>query len=147
MAEQSLSVASFIPDIRLPSAPNGALVQLRESGGKTTVLVTLHSARCAGCQEYLNSLAPLSGEFDIWDARLLVIVPGPMRAAERLRAPFGKVLGDEHRRLADPASASVLVADRYGQIFHAAHAGDSHELTSPRDLEEWLKYLGTLCPE
>jgi len=144
---QSLSIASIIPYMELPSAPDAAPVHLRESGGKTTVIATLHSARCPGCQQYLGSLARLSPEFDVWDARLLVIVPAPMAEARSLRMPFGKVLSDENECLADPASASVLVIDRYGQIFDAARAGPSHELPSARELEEWLKYLGTLCPE
>lgn len=144
---QVLSVASVIPYIELPSAPDGIPVHLRESGGKTTVLITLHSAYCPGCREYLKRLAPFSGEFDVWDARLLTILPAPAAEAERLHPPFGKVLIDERGVLADSASAAVLVADRYGQIFEAARAGASHELPSPRELAEWLKYLGTLCPE
>ncbi len=118
-------------------------MQLRETGGKITVLVTLHSGQCAGCREYLAGLSPVSNDFDVWDARLLVIVPGTAAAAP----PFGKVLLDERASIADPASASVVVADRYGQIFEAVHAGASHALPSPRELAEWLKYLGTLCPE
>ncbi len=144
---ENLSITSFLPDIDLPSAADGNPVHLRESGGKTTVLVTVHSARCRGCREYLDGLAPIAGEFDVWDGRLLILVPGALAEAARLRPPFGKVLADEHGHVADPASASVIVADRYGQIFHAARAGAAHDLPSARDLEEWLKYLGTLCPE
>ncbi|HWR54657.1 MAG TPA: hypothetical protein VN428_26350 [Bryobacteraceae bacterium] len=144
---QNLSVTDFIPIIQLPSVRNGALVQARESGGKTTLLVTLHSASCAGCREYLDSLAPLAGELDAWDGRLLVIVPGALSEAALVSAPVGNVLADEHCRIADPASASVIVADRYGHVFDAIHTGASHKLPSPRELEEWLKYLGTLCPE
>lgn len=125
----------------------GAPVQLREAGGKATVLVTLHSARCAGCREYVDGLSPLSHEFDVWDARLLVIVPGPAADTRSVRAPFGQTLLDEHGVIAEPASASVFVADRYGQIFDMVRAGLSHDLPSAHELSEWLKYLGTLCPE
>lgn len=131
--------------MELPALPEGVPVQLRGAGGKITLLVTLHSAHCAGCREYLASLSPISGEFDAWDARLLVIVPGWV--ASGLTAPLVRVLSDEHGLIADPASASVIVADRYGQIFDAVRAGASHELPSARELAEWLKYLGTLCPE
>lgn len=112
-------------------------------GGRTTVLFTLHGAECAGCLQYLEKLAPASGEFDVWDARLLVIVP----EARGVPTPFGKVLADEHGRVADPAWASIVVADRYGHIFHVARAGMAHDLPPVRELEEWLKFLGTLCPE
>jgi hypothetical protein len=43
--------------------------------------------------------------------------------------------------------AGLVVADRYGQIFYVAHAESKHALPPPRELTEWLKYLGTLCPE
>jgi hypothetical protein len=143
----NLSIADFLPAIELPSARNHAAVPVRESAGKTTVLVTLHSANCTGCREYVNSLAPLAGELDAWDGRLLVAVPGAPREVELVRSPVGTILADEHGLIADPASASVIVADRYGHIFDAVYAGASHRLPGPRELEEWLKYLGTLCPE
>jgi hypothetical protein len=141
-----LSVADFLPDIQLPSVPNGDSVQLRESGGKTSVVVTVHGAECSGCRQYLGQLAGMASEFAIWDARLLVILPSPPDQAAHLEGP-GIALADEHRRLAETASASLLVADRYGQIFYATHSGACHDLPAARELEEWLKYLGTLCPE
>jgi hypothetical protein len=143
---QNLAVAEFLPDITLPSMPDGHSVQLRESGGRTTVLFTVHHARCSGCQDYVNQLGLIAGEFDVWDARLLVLVPASHDEAAHLHG-YGKVLADEHGALADPASASVILSDRYGQVFFAIHSGASHDFPSVRDVEEWLKYLGTLCPE
>ena len=110
----ALTVAEFLPDIELPST-GGIPVRLRPFAGSTSVLVTLHSAHCAGCQEYLNGLASSSTEFQAWDGRLLVVLPG--RAAESLRIPFGKLLIDERRQIAAGTSASVIVADRYSQVF------------------------------
>jgi len=146
-AEAHLEIAGFLPDIQLTAVPSGLPVKLRPLAGKTSVLVAVHSAACPGCREYLQALASSSGEFDVWEARLLVAVPGPPEEASRLTVAFGHVLSDPGRQLAGPGSASVMVADRYGQIFHAAHAGASHRLPPVRELEEWLKYLGTLCPE
>jgi hypothetical protein len=40
------------------------------------------------------------------------------------------------------ASDGVIVADRYGQVFYARSG-----FVPPRELVEWLKHLGTLCPE
>lgn len=39
-------------------------------------------------------------------------------------------------------SDRVIVADKFGQVFYV-----EGRLTPPRQLTEWLKYLGTLCPE
>ena len=50
-------------------------------------------------------------------------------------------------RLEISAGPAILVADRYGQVFHLRSAGAEHALAEPRELEEWLKYLATQCPE
>jgi peroxiredoxin len=141
-----LSVAEFLPDIQLPSAPDGQSVSLRESSGKTSVIFSVHGAACPGCREYIDQLARIAAEFVIWDAQLLVVAPSSREEVARINAR-GTVLADEGRRLADGASASLIVADRYGHIFYAIHSEASHDLPAPRDVEEWLKYLGTLCPE
>ncbi len=143
----TLAVASFLPDVELPVAGSRARVPLRPSGLKTTVVFSMHAAGCAGCQEYLDRLAGSAAEFDVWDGRLIVIAPGGAADAARVRTAFGKVLADEALQVARPGSASVIVADRYGQVFSAAHAAATHDLPGPREIEEWLKFLGTLCPE
>lgn len=147
MHASGLSVGAFLPDVQLPAASGPASARLRETGGKITALLTLHSAQCAGCLDYLDRLRPISEEFSDWDARLLIVVPGPASGVALPTHPFGAVLRDEHGSIADGSCASLLVADRYGQIFEAVHSGPSHELPGPRELAEWLKYLGTLCPE
>jgi hypothetical protein len=147
VANPTPTIAGFLPDVELRSVPDGVPDSLGRHTGSTTVLFTVHSASCAACRDYLAMLADASAEFQAWDARLLVIVPASPPEAATLRAPFGQVLGDEHLRIADPASASLIVADRYGQVFHAVRAGTSHDLPPRRELDEWLKFLGTLCPE
>jgi hypothetical protein len=140
-------VGGLLPDVNLPLVPNGDPINVRESWGKTTVLVMVHSPDCSRCQHYVDGLAPAADEFKIWDGRLLIVVPAAPSEAVRARAPFGQVVADEYARLAAAGSASVIVADRYGQIFYSSYAAASHELPPARDLEEWLKYLGTMCPE
>jgi hypothetical protein len=56
------------------------------------------------------------------------------------------VVSDQRARIAD-GSLKMVVADRFGQIFHISVAGASHDLPRPAELTEWLKFLGTLCPE
>jgi hypothetical protein len=142
-----LAVTRFLPRIELPSAPESRPVALHPVSGQTTVLMSVHSATCNGCRHYLDSLAPSAGEFNVWDGRLLIAVPGSISESQLLHAPFGKVLADQGERISSPDNASLIVADRYGHIFEAVHAGGTHQLPAPRQLEEWLKFLGTLCPE
>jgi hypothetical protein len=62
----------------------------------------------------------MAGEFTAWDAQLLTFEDG---------------------------KAAVIAADRFGQVFYARDAEPEHSFPTPRELQEWLKYLGTLCPE
>jgi hypothetical protein len=147
VAVQNLAPGAFLPNIDLPRVVDRGVIHVGDSSGKTTVLLTVHSPDCAMCREYLDRVAGIAGEFDVWDARLLVLVPATVSDAARLRAPFGVVAADPHGAIAGAGSASLIVADRYAQVFYSVHAGASHDLPSGRDLEQWLKYLGTLCPE
>jgi hypothetical protein len=141
LSADELRVAQMLPDIELTAAGGGPAIPLRPARGETTVLVWLHAAACAGCERYLESLGSIEDEFRVWEARLIVIALSPNLPSAM---PFGKLAVG--RPLA-AAGAGVAVADRYGQIFHVAPAGATHNLPSPRELVEWLKFLGTLCPE
>ena len=74
-------------------------------------------------------------------------MPGPEAATAGFEPRFGTVLADCAQRVSSPEEAAVIVADRYGQIYEVYRAGTGHEFPAVRQLEEWLKFLGTLCPE
>jgi hypothetical protein len=44
-------------------------------------------------------------------------------------------------------SPGVIVADRWGEVAHAATTSQVDDLTSPEELLEWLDYLDMRCPE
>ncbi len=135
----------LLPDVALPLIPGGAAEPLRPAFGRATVLLVLHAPFCPSCQHYLDELEPLSGEFSLWEGRLLVVNP---EGQLRYRTPaFGLQVRDPESRLTTPGAAYLLVADRYGQVWAVTSAGSSHAFPSPREITEWLKYLGTLCPE
>lgn len=136
-----LKVADMLPDLELRAAAGGASVPLRSPTTETTVVFRLHPFSCAGCSQYLRELARMESEFRIWDARLLVVIRSSAGAIPDM--PFGKLVLSEH----EPTQAGLIVADRYGQIFYLVQSSNHHNLPAPRELEEWLKHLGTLCPE
>ena len=45
-----------------------------------------------------------------------------------------------------PAAAAV-VADEWGEIIYACVDADVAHLPSPRELTDWISYVGTKCPE
>jgi hypothetical protein len=130
----------MVPDLQLP-ASGGATVPLRSARGETTVIFWRHPFKCPDCDRYLATIADTADEFGVWEARLLVLASA---AVNRGPIPFGTVAENGMLAL---EGAGLLVADRYGQIFYVLQTDAKHELPSPRELTEWLKYLGTLCPE
>ncbi len=117
---------------------------------------------------YVAALTASVPEMRRWDGRLLLVADGGPRAFERFAEPSGSEplnrnwppghgrsglahLVDERRtlrcRLALEEAGTVLfIADRWGEIYHAARLGDA-ALPSPAAIIEWLKYLTTQCPE
>jgi hypothetical protein len=41
----------------------------------------------------------------------------------------------------------VVVADRWGEIHHVAHAARIEDLTRPAELVEWCRFVQSQCPE
>jgi hypothetical protein len=125
-----IAVGSFLPAVKLPSA----------------------DAACERCRAYLRELEAHHDDFAAWDGRVVVVVPGALEAALQLREAVGvrsSVAADPEGRapFAGEAGPALLVADRYGQLYHLARGGAEHRLPEPRELEEWLKFLATQCPE
>ena len=136
-----LRVGQMLPDIELPTTNGGVTIPLRPARGETSVIFWRHPFECADCDRYLATIADTADEFRVWEARLLILASP---AASCRPARFGIVAENGMFTLED---AGLVVADRYGQIFYVAHADGKHALPPPRELTEWLKYLGTLCPE
>ncbi|HJU65394.1 MAG TPA: hypothetical protein VJ596_06935 [Gemmatimonadaceae bacterium] len=80
----------------------------------------------------------------------MILVPGPLDQASALRTelelPF-LVLSDADDRIPLGDDATLVVADRYGHVYFVQQAGLGHELPPPQEVEEWLKFLATQCPE
>jgi peroxiredoxin len=45
------------------------------------------------------------------------------------------------------SSPSVIVADKWGEIFYVATASDVVDLPPAQELLDWVSYLQTRCPE
>jgi peroxiredoxin len=49
--------------------------------------------------------------------------------------------------LPDLRAPAVLVADRWGEVVHAAAVSDPAHFPAPAELLEWLQYIQHRCPE
>ncbi len=143
-----------LPDLRLPSVPDGAPVPLVPPGGRRVpVVLAVHAADCAECLAYARRLAAADAELREWDARVVVVVPGGVGDAMRFAAGAGvpfAVLADEGRRLwarMGMDGAAALVADPWGEVRMRHAAGAAHDLPAIAELVDWTRFVAIQCPE
>lgn len=143
-----LNKGDRLPDLIFPEA-SGGLVRLCDfRGRRNLVLFWAHAAGCAPCEELLrelrDSLALLQNE----DAEVLAVVPGPpIRTAalkERLAIGFPLLVAAEESAC---GQVSMLVADRFGEIFAVARADEADQLPGGARLAEELAFIQLQCPE
>jgi peroxiredoxin len=145
--------ARRLPDVKLPSAPGGSPTPLRPPGRVSPVLVLVDDGECDACRAWLHRLAAASAEIGEWDGRVIVVVPAPSDRAMRIAGDAAKsftLLADPDGALAARLGIStpaLVIADQYGEIHHAAPAGDAHDLPDPAEVFDWLRYLAIQCPE
>jgi len=143
-----------LPDLRLPSASDGAPVPLVPTGGRLVpVVFAVHSADCAGCRTFAQALAAADAEMREWDGRVVVVVPGAVeeaaRFAEGAALPF-PVLVDAERKLwtrMGMEGAAAIVADPWGEVRMRHAAGAAHDLPTPAELVDWARFVAIQCPE
>ncbi len=144
---------NLIPAFELARAGGGA-VRLRGYRGRRSVaLYFVHGADCPACRDTAAAILPRYGDYAFADAEPLVIVPGPLDVAERLRSelalPF-PVLADPEaataRRYGVPAGgAALLIADRFGAPALWAGTDARHHLPDQEAVLRELAYLSHTC--
>lgn len=143
-----------LPDLRLPSAPAGTPVPLVPTGGRRVpVIVAVHSADCAACRVFAQVLAAADAQLREWDAHVVAVVPGgadqAARFADGAELPF-PVVADAERKLwtrMGMEGAAAIVADPWGEVQVRHVAGAAHDLPSPAELVDWVRFVAMQCPE
>ena len=138
---------AMLPSASLRAAPDGRETDLRAGSG-ARVVVIVHSADCARCRNFVQSLASISDEIADWGGRILVLVPGDLGAAARFAesAADVEVLADSEGIL-DIEGGTVIVADEWGEIYFAAEAGQQHDFPATSEIVEWIRFIAIQCPE
>jgi hypothetical protein len=135
---------------RLPalSAPDGRHIWRPQYTRSNMVLAVLHGSGCEICAAYAGVLAAERPSFHAWDGRLVLALPagdpgaGPRGAGAAAAPPPAATVPDTFG-----GAPRIIIADRFGQIYHLEDAGPAHALPEPRALEEWLRFIATQCPE
>lgn len=144
-----MRVGDRLSNLRLPRADGATVHPLRGPHRDAVVVVALHDVGCDTCRDYLRALASARSRFQLWDGSVNAVAATADGALQAELRSAVQLLVDADRELLDrvdtTAGPVTLVADRYGQVFHIH--GEDHSGMEPRELEEWLKYLATQCPE
>ena len=117
-------------------------------GQSNLVLFLAHSATCAHCEEKLRELNLAVHKLREEGAELLVVVPGSSAEVQQLKRQLalsipvlvatGGTLGED---------ATIIVTDRFGEIFFIASAGARHALPTATQLVAELAFVELQCPE
>ena len=139
-----------LPDLAL-ATPSGAPRRLRSGGRRSPVLVLVHPGGCAACAELVQRLHASSAVLLEWDGDVLVVTPDLSDGEDdpSSTAPF-PILLDPEQRLASSLGVTppaVVIADQWGEVHEVTEAGDGHRFPGMAEVESWLRYLATLCPE
>ena len=97
---------------------------------------------------------------DIWQRKNLLLVSlshadsaGNAEYVSQLTSQMSALTGDDivcvvtSDNIAGLPTPGVVVADRWGEIHHVAHAARIEDLTSPAGLVEWSRFIQHQCPE
>jgi hypothetical protein len=97
------------------------------------ILVSLRSANGAGAREYVQQLRAREAELTAYDTALVI-----------REAAAG---GDQSASAAGVPAPSVLLVDRWGEVYHIDAQPSESQLPDPDAILEWLRFTQSQCPE
>jgi hypothetical protein len=144
MDPDTASGASLDVGGRLPALTraDGTPVWRPQYTRDSVLLAVLHGAECGPCTRFRQDLTRAQPDFRAWDGKLVIAAPGDHEGAAGVAEPAVARVPD-----AVGGPPAVIIADRFGHIYHVEAGGQAHAFSEPRELEEWLRFIGTQCPE
>lgn len=148
-------IGERLPPLSVPTLIEGEEVSLEAGGRDARVLLVLPADDLEAGLDYWRQFIELSDELRHWYARPLAMLPAEPAALginpSEVVAPFPVLLdhdGSAHERLdVEQSEAALFIADRYGQVYVAERAQNLTDLPTPRQIEEWVRFLAVQCPE
>jgi hypothetical protein len=141
---------------RLPSLYShvaGEELRWRDPSSGSTVAVFLQAGDRDAERAYLRDLTAAADDFRLWNGRVIVVMPDGQGAAigGTERHPTIAVVTDsegeaEHCGVREGEDA-ILIADRWGEVYFGARGASPSALPDSAEIEEWLRFLATQCPE
>lgn len=146
-------VGGRLPPLVLPRAGDGVRVAWRASQRGAPVVVFL--ADLESGRGYVRKLQDREAELRVWSGRPMVVLPVGAGGGEGAPGSLGDGVelladpdGEAHRRCeVGKGEAALFIADRWGQVYLAERAPSESDLPDVGEIEEWMRYLSTQCPE
>ena len=144
---KTLQPGDIVPLRALQPLDGGPPVRIGANRLRAQVLVVTHQEPCDRCAGYLDSLGSLADAMRNEKAELLALVGGGWEP--RRSAPVPGAVADAAivQALSPEGGPVVTVADRFGQLFTRAQAGDDHSFPD----EDWIRSavldIAIRCPE
>jgi hypothetical protein len=121
----TIRTRDLMPIFTATNRGDGTLVDYRDIWQKKNLVLVVLPKDDPTASAYAASLSALEAEAASYEARLIVTTT----------------------RIEGIPSPGVVIADRWGDVYHVKDASRSADLPEPRDLLEWLQYVRNECPE
>jgi peroxiredoxin len=143
----------YLRSFTLPDSA-GQPVQLRQYLQRSNVVLFFqHRIGCSACNRLLRELAAYREAYEQEETLVLVIGPDQSDENRQLAAQVGHpfpFLSDPAGRISSQQgldTPTLVIADRWGEIWAAWMGGIEHRLPSMQDIREWLVFIEAQCPE
>ncbi len=157
MTREARALPVKLPWVVLKKANGAGEENLRLQERYARLVFFPHPGADGECAAYVRRHAGAARDLADWDARTIAVVSaGEDEAGAALQEGARGVTvlvdrpgdaGARARAGVSAQSAAILIADRFGEIWHGYDFGGGHAFPDVRELEAWLRYLGTMCPE
>ncbi len=132
----------------------GHLVQLWQYLQRSNVLLFFHhGVNCPACEAFLQELAAQRDAYRQEETAVVALGPDEQASnrqqAARLGCPFPFLSDPAGRVIAQQGLTppSLIIADRWGEIWAAWLGGTTHQFPSEQDILQWLSFIEAQCPE
>jgi peroxiredoxin len=143
----------YLRSFALPDAEGRTVELWQYLQRSNVVLVFHHGVGCAACGALLREVAAHKDAYRQLETEVLAISPDAPADNQQLAAQ----LGHPFPLLSDPsgdiiaqqglALPSLIITDRWGEIWAAWVGGADHQLPAAQDILEWLEFIEAQCPE
>lgn len=141
-----MEIGDQLPSLHGVTDDDGRPLNWRDARRNRIVFFT-HQRDCTKCSSQAIDLLELRARLAQWDGDLWLAGGAVTPDVDGIC-----VTGDAEHRLRQrcgllPDDATVVVADRWGQIWLVASTDDRHVLVDPADVLETTKFIALQCPE